>query len=203
MPFRWRIRSWVWFFVALGLLAAAAVAIPLWFNLSQQLRPEDLQAARARWQQNGPADYDLEYTQQGLTPEQFTVRVRRHRVESVTSAGRPLPPGSYPFDDMESLFRFIADRLEEDSRPESPRTYAVAGFSPRDGHVIHYVHSVVTRRERIQIDVELRPVPADGSLAVLDPAPCMTRPRHRRACPLGPRLTFAGASIQLPRRVGG
>jgi hypothetical protein len=54
-------RAWRWaaFFVVLGVLAALAVTLPIFYNLGQQLRPEQLEAARRRWRENGPADYDL------------------------------------------------------------------------------------------------------------------------------------------------
>jgi hypothetical protein len=153
-----RSRAWIWFFVALALLAAAAVAIPLWFNLSQQLTADELERHEALWQEKRPADYDVEYILKGAAPEHFVVRVRQHRVQSVTSDGRPLAPGSYPFSDMDSLFRYVADFLKQDSQPDRRRTFASAGFSPEDGHITHYVHSVWTTRDRIEVTAVLHRV---------------------------------------------
>ncbi len=42
-----RSRAWIWFFVVLIAMSAAAVALPIVYNLSIQLRPEELTAARA------------------------------------------------------------------------------------------------------------------------------------------------------------
>jgi hypothetical protein len=151
-----RVPRWVWFFLVLGLLAVIAIIIPLWFNLSQQLRPEDVARARAVWEEKRPADYDLDYTLQGLTPERFTVQVRHGRTESVTGPDGPLPPGSCPFTDMDSLFRFVEANLTKDGERGSARTFTVAGFAPEDGHILHYVRSVLRTRERIEIDVKLR-----------------------------------------------
>jgi hypothetical protein len=162
MFFPRRIPSWTWFFAVLTLLGLAAIAVPLWFNLSQQLRPEELARARELWERNQPADYDIEYSQTGLTPEKFTVRVRGHQVRSVTSDDRPLPPGSYPYDDMGALFRFIETHLANDNQPGSPRTFTVAGFAREDGHVLHYIRSVWSTHERIEIDVRLHPVASGG-----------------------------------------
>src|SRR5438552_1562842 len=55
-----RSRSWLWFFAAVAVLGAAAVAINWTYNVRQQLTPEQLAAAEQLWQQHGPADYDLE-----------------------------------------------------------------------------------------------------------------------------------------------
>jgi hypothetical protein len=155
-----RNRAWVWYFVVLALLTVTAIAVPVWYNLSQQLSREELDRAEARWEANRPADYDLEYTQKGGEPAAFLVQVRGHQVRSVSASGRPLPPGSYPFDDMTTLFRFIRARLEEDRQPGNPRTFTVATFSAADGHVVRYVRNVGTRRERLEITVQLHRVPA-------------------------------------------
>jgi hypothetical protein len=160
MSFFRRVPAWVWFFLALGLLGIGAVAAPLWFNLSQQLRPEDVERARELWEHKRPADYEVEYTLQGLAPEHFTVRVRGGRVVAVADDNGPLAPGTYLFDDMDTLFRFIETDLANDRRPDSPRTFTVAGFSPEDGHVLHYVHSVLRTRARSEIDVKLHPAAA-------------------------------------------
>src|SRR5258708_6493347 len=56
-----RSRAWIWFFVALAAMGAAAVTLPVVYNLSIQLRPEELAAARECWKANGPRDYDLQY----------------------------------------------------------------------------------------------------------------------------------------------
>ncbi len=157
LPLYRRVPTAVWFFIVLGLLGVTAVAIPLWFNLSQQLRPDDLARARALWEQKHPSDYDVAYTLTGLNPAQFEVQVRGGRVRSVTDDHGPLKAGSYPFDDMDSLFRFIELYLAEDGQPDRPRTFVVAGFSPEDGHVLHYVRSVLRTRERIEVDVKLTP----------------------------------------------
>ena len=56
---------WVWYFVVLGVLTVSACTILVWYNLRQQLKQEDLQAARALWKLNRPPDYDLIYSKRG------------------------------------------------------------------------------------------------------------------------------------------
>ena len=60
-PTRPASRRWVWYFVVLALMGATAIILPIVYNLSLQLRPEDLAAARQRWKANGPRDYDLQF----------------------------------------------------------------------------------------------------------------------------------------------
>ena len=52
-------RGWIWFFVALVLLSAAAITINWLYNARQRLTPEQLRAAQDRWDREGPRDYDL------------------------------------------------------------------------------------------------------------------------------------------------
>src|SRR5947209_14709906 len=56
-----RSRRWVWFFLFLAVVPASLLGVEIWFNLHQQLTPEKLAAARARWDKNGPRDYVLDY----------------------------------------------------------------------------------------------------------------------------------------------
>ena len=54
-----RNRNWVWFFAAVAVLGAIAVAIPWAYNARQQLTRQQLDAAADLWDKHGPADYDL------------------------------------------------------------------------------------------------------------------------------------------------
>src|SRR5688572_17196488 len=54
-----RIPRWVWYFILLLVLTAVAIVAPYLYNLSQQLKPEQVREAVERWARNGPADYDL------------------------------------------------------------------------------------------------------------------------------------------------
>src|SRR5213082_3122548 len=86
-------RPWAGFFVVLAVMAALAVALPLAYNLRQQLRPEQLEEARARWRTEGPADYDLEYkVRRGRSEEweEYRARVRAGRVVFASCDGEVL-----------------------------------------------------------------------------------------------------------------
>lgn len=153
-----RNRGWIWFFVSLALLTTAAAIIPLWFNLSQQLTREQLDQSRALWKAKAPADYDLEYVQRGAANGVFVVKVRGGRVASVTLDGRPLESRLFASHDMAGLFDDIERFYEQDHQPGSPRSFTKARFDPVDGHLLHYVRSVSSSRQRLEITVRLRPI---------------------------------------------
>ena len=86
---RW--RTYVWYFLALAVLSAAAVIIPIIANLQQQLTPEQLSEARGRWKDNGPRSYDLRYLERIDSEEagdEYQVKVRDGR--------GCLPPSQWP-----------------------------------------------------------------------------------------------------------
>ena len=154
---------WVWYFVVLAVLTIAACTILVWYNLRQQLKKEDLQAARALWNKNRPPDYDLTYTKRGSASGTFFVKVRGGKVVDVTLDGReitqndkPLDPSRYARYDMTALMDDIETFLEEDDEPGRPKIYSVATFDPTDGHLIRYVRRVMGTSERIEINVQLK-----------------------------------------------
>jgi hypothetical protein len=156
-------RGWVWFFVVLAILSAVAIGVQVWFNLRQQLTRDQLEAARALWKEKGPADYDLQYTKKGSVSGTFEVRVRGGRVVSATMDGQPLERRLYAFSDMPGLFDDLERFLEMDSAPGSPRTFTKATFDMAgDGHLIHYIRSVMSTRQRVEINVRLNRVSPDA-----------------------------------------
>jgi hypothetical protein len=226
MTDRRRSRAWVLFFAALFLLAAAAVTLEVGFSLHQQLTPTALERARALWDENGPADYDLTYTvkRQTRSGDRLRARVRGGVVEAVEVDGTQLPPDLYAFHnlgplfaevepspaggsgsadvsclappqslatylvqvrgrrvvrascddrplpaevapsyDMPALFAGIGTWLGRDAPAGMWRPFAVATFDRGDGHLLHYVRSLMRTRERVEFNlVELRPVPAQA-----------------------------------------
>jgi hypothetical protein len=158
-----RSRKWVWFFLFLAVVPAALLAVEIWFNLHQQLTPERLAVARARWDEAGPRDYVLDYAVKSdydpdpvqRAPEKYTVRVKDGKVEAVSG------PDS-DFGSMDDLFDRVARALRADREAGAPRAFVKADFDPNDGHITHYVHSVSRTRERLEVTVTLRPLTASG-----------------------------------------
>jgi hypothetical protein len=103
---RRRSRTWLLFFAVLALLAAAAVGLETWYNLRQQLTPGAVEQARARWQERGPAEYDLKYTvtRQAPSGERLVARLRDGALAGVEADGTPLHPELYAFHDLAPLF---------------------------------------------------------------------------------------------------
>jgi hypothetical protein len=155
-----RSRAWVWFFVALGVMGAAAVTLPIVYNLSIQLRPEELTAARERWKENGRPDYDLQY-QEKITEDKvqsesnWFVEVRDGKVTTATCDGRELSAADYPNLTVEGQFTVIENGLQLDLAEGLRRNYATAAFDLRDGHPTHYVRRVRGSGDRLEWNVNL------------------------------------------------
>jgi hypothetical protein len=169
-------RSWVLVFVALAGLAFLAVALPLAYNVRQQLRPEQLEEARARWRTEGPADYDLEYrVRRGRSEEweEYRVRVRAGRVVFASCDGEvlflgrgfaaaaglalaALSDGDARRYGVEGAFARIEEVLNREES-SARRHFTVAVFDPKDGHPRHFVHRVRGTDEREEWTFRLLP----------------------------------------------
>lgn len=168
------------FFLVLAVLSCGAIVVPLVYNLSIQLRPEQVAEARRRWETNAPADYDLEYlirtTHSGQEEEeQYRVLVRGGRAilivdngdvvyvdSSLAFAGGPgvlalssTDAGQY---DVPGLFARIETALRQDEA-SNRRNFATAQFDPKDGHPFHYVHRVQGTKERVEWNVKMTRFP--------------------------------------------
>ena len=149
-----RNRGWIWFFVILGCLTAAAIVVQVWFNVQQQLTPELLTAARRKWADKGPRDYDLEYQFKKIdSTDTYQVQVRSGKVILSIENGQLEPERLFHYRDMRALFTFIEEFLDQDRQPGRPRTYVTASFDSNDGHLLHYTRSVMSKRERQEITV--------------------------------------------------
>jgi hypothetical protein len=149
-----RNRRWIAFFLILGLLAASAAVIEVWYNLRQQITEADLNAARELWRAKGPSDYDMEYTFKTVdNTDEYQIQVRAKHAVSARRNGQPVDARQLRYCTMPYLFEIVQDYLHQDSQAEAPRTFAVATFDGTDGHLIHYVRSVMSKRERQEITV--------------------------------------------------
>ena len=84
-----RVRTSVWFFAVLVALTGLAIGIPYVYNLRQLLKPEDVAAARRRWDESGPADYDL------IWRDKLEENTGYFRAE-LTRCGLTIKPGTHP-----------------------------------------------------------------------------------------------------------
>jgi hypothetical protein len=150
----------------LAVLGTAAILINLAYNMLQQLKPEQLAAARVLWEEKAPADYDLDYVVKDedatggteplrLAVEKISVHVRSGEVQSVSRNGTVIPADEWAKYGVGSLFDLIQGHLEKDGQPGQPRTFAHALFDKSDGHPIHYVRRVMGTRRRLEIIIQL------------------------------------------------
>ncbi len=167
MPVRPASRRWVWYFLILAVMSAAAIILPIIYNLSLQLRPEELAAARQRWRANGPRDYDLQFqekiTEHGESSDsEWYVKVRDGKVTAVTCDGEVLPAADYPDLTVAGQLAVIEKGLQLDLAEGVRRNYATAAFDLHDGHPTHYVRRVRGSGDRLEWNVNLKkPAQAD------------------------------------------
>jgi hypothetical protein len=162
---------WLLFFAVLAVLGVAALTIPIVYNLRIQLRPEEVAAARQRWQREAPADYDLKLlvkttTADGERDDAYDLVVRAGRPRLLGSNGSllyvdpslavvlgtgvlTLPQEDVRLYGIDALFAQMEKDLREDAAG-SGRNYATAVFSPVDGHPTRYVHRLHGTRNRIE-----------------------------------------------------
>jgi hypothetical protein len=155
-------RNWVWFFLSLVVLGAAAVAINWAYNARQQLTKDQVLAAEDRWDKHGPADYDLviEKTFQSSaadapSTDRIEVRVRGKKVVAATLDGRPLDRRLWDQYDMPGWFDFVERFVEIDTAAGTPRTFRSAVFDPDTGALERFRRSVSGTHERQELVLKL------------------------------------------------
>jgi hypothetical protein len=160
-------RRWVWYFILLAVMSATAIVLPIVYNLSLQLRPEELASARQRWKANGPRDYDLQFqekiTEHGESSDsEWVVKVRDGKVTVVTCDSETLPAADYPDLTVDGQFAVIEKGLQLDLATGVRRNYATAAFDLGDGHPTHYVRRVRGSGDRLEWNVNLKKPAEDG-----------------------------------------
>lgn len=166
-------RLWIWFFLTVTALTAAATVFLAWFNLQIQLTPEKLTAQRARWETERPADYEIVFTvRENATPAvesfraglgleaeapegeaiKYHVQVREGVVVEARENERLLPRDCWERLTMEHLFGIARGRMDAD-RAAGRRVYLRARFEEKTGGLLEYVRRVMRSRERQEIAV--------------------------------------------------
>jgi hypothetical protein len=170
-------RTWLAYFVVLAVLGAAALVIPIVYNLGLQLRPEQLAQARDRWGLRRPADYDLHVLRRATNAEggedtvESVIEVRAGRVvlvgeEHEVLYGDPslavlagpgllaLPPADLRGYGVEALFDEMEAALRANAA-SGAHNYLTATFDPDSGHPTRYVRRIRGSRERVEVLVRL------------------------------------------------
>ena len=154
-------RRWLWYFLVLGVLAVGAAGGLIVYNLRQQLTPDDLAAARARWKEKGPKDYRLVYVKRGSITGRFEVEVRGGRTVRALADGQPLETRLLPYYGMPALFEDLQAFLDRKNEPGGRRRFLRAFFDETDGHILQFVLSDPSLEVAV---LELSPLPpSEGS----------------------------------------
>jgi hypothetical protein len=130
----------------------------------QDVTPRHLEAARARWEEAGIRDYDLEWTTSGAREGHYLVAVRDgqvRRVLQVLPDGREIVahPGDPSFYGVEGLFRVLEEESEQLLEPEPfgqrKGTTILLKFEPDPelGYPAHFRRDVVGSARGLAIDV--------------------------------------------------
>jgi len=156
-------RTWIWIFGALFLLGSLAVLINYGYNLQQQLTPAELQAARQRWDQHGPANYDLRVQIRRHSPapgdpaviDNYSLQIRDGKVTNAVMNDAVLERRYWDEFDMPGLFDSIDEFLRRDRKPGQPQTFLKGTFDRRDGRLLKFIRRVRGSTERLEIVVVL------------------------------------------------
>ncbi len=162
-----RNNGWIWYF---GFLFVASVGVALfmiWFNLSIQLKPEQLEIAHKRWRENGPKNYKM-LLKKKLNNEDkvttFMVNVRNKKVTEVMMDGKPLPQENdnerdmNVYHSMDATFSFVQTFMTKDHKENAPKVYVTALFDPENGALLRYVRRVMGTTQRVELNITLEAI---------------------------------------------
>jgi hypothetical protein len=165
-------RRWIAFFALLAVLVGTAVTLPILYNLGLQLRPEQLDAARQAWREQGPADYDLTFTvtyDRERLGERHIVLVRGGKVVFASCEGEVLamapalgagvgaPLGGVNTGearDVPALFDHVEALLKKEGVARW-RNFLVVNFDRREGYPRRIIWRVRRSSTREEWDVRL------------------------------------------------
>ena len=157
------------FFAFLIVASVGVAAFMIWFNLSIQLTPEQLDEARNLWKEKGSKDYDLVYTKrlnEDTRVETYKVKVRAGKVEEVLQNGKPLEQNKEEgqeqdpriFHSMDQILRDIERFMDLDRKPGAPKVYVTAIFDDKNGTLRRYIRRVMGTTLRIEMHLTLKEV---------------------------------------------
>lgn len=155
-----------WFFLLLGVLVLAAIAIPFVYNVNQLLKREDYEAARKRWEETKLRNYDLslherlEEKGKGQRDAYYEIQVRNGEAVSVKQQDKRVDLDRLSEDrkrrlTVTGMFEKIGQDLEEESHREGRHNYMTAAFDKETGCPIRYVRRVRQDGTRLEWRIKL------------------------------------------------
>ena len=162
-----RNNGWIWYFAFLIIASVGVTAFMIWFNLSIQLQPEQLEVAHKRWLEHGPKNYKLVLKKKLNNEDRVTTviaTVRNKKVTDVTMDGRPLTaekegdPDPRPNHSMDAQFSFVQTFMTMDHKEKAPKAYVTALFDPETGALLRYVRRVMGTTQRVELNITLEAI---------------------------------------------
>lgn len=152
-------RTWIWYFAVLAVLTIVATATLAIYNIRQQLKPEQLDAAIALWKEKGPKDYVLVYTAKktelsGEMDDHYVVKVKDGQAYEVLINGLPAEERQLAYYGMTRLLQYLERFMEIDAEPGRPKAFLRGDFNARTGALVRYVRRVMGTKQRLEINVE-------------------------------------------------
>jgi hypothetical protein len=152
--------------VSIGCIVAGIVAGLVVFGLTSLRRPPpamtaaDFEAAIARWDANGPADYEMTVEVSGRQNGTMQVVVKDGDPVSVRREGTPVAKHTWEYWTVEGLFEIIRTDLEGLDQPERAfgtpdvsQLVQQAEFDPQLGYPRRYRRAVLTTGDAIEWEV--------------------------------------------------
>ena len=150
----------------LGLVVAALVGLAFAFWIGRNPLPlitrDDLEAAIERWEQHGPASYDIDLMVDGAWPGPVHVEVRDGEVTAMTRNGvTPSQQRTWVYWTVPELFETIRtdfDSSEADQpfgAPAGSETTMRAEFDPELGYPKKYQRQVLVRAHNLDVQWEV------------------------------------------------
>jgi hypothetical protein len=138
--------------IVLGAILGSAVGLigvfgaMVYFNRDQLplMKAADFEAAAARWNEHGPANYDLDLEGNFDLKGRLRVLVRNRKVTAMTLDGRAEPERLWDYYSVPGLLGIIRDDLDRNARADAkPENLVVqqAEFDPEFGYPRRYQRS--------------------------------------------------------------
>ena len=160
-------HAWIYFFAFLLIASVGVTGFMIWYNLSIQLKPGQLDEAEKHWRESNIKNYNMVYRNRLNFDDQWTTfaaKVRDGKVVEVLMNGKPLEKDKEedqdprPYHSMDAHFRFLARSMELDQKPNAPKVYFIADFDPQTGAIQRYTRYEPQTKQRVEMQFTLEAV---------------------------------------------
>ncbi len=154
-------KTWIYYFVVLAVLGTLAIVIPILYNLSLQLTPEQVREAKEKWNRKGPSDYDLRQEvkiDMQKKADIYEAKVRDGVIIEAKCNGREISKSEVNVLTVPEFFELIERGLELDQVPDQRKNYAVAYFEKHLGYPARYIRRKRGSKERLEINMKVTPI---------------------------------------------